>query len=200
MSPESDELTKEQLLNKLGSERKEALVAALAKRLNKEELVNLLGSRLKKEELAEVVDSAGQESESDEDADESDDDESGSSQRRGSRQSGSSQQNRRSRSGDRDDGDTSLDWNSELDWSPPPRPTPAPVLYVGGAPSMPGQRVRVDVSGLPMMGIFAGRGATAAGTITGVDAHKREVKVWLDAGFDGEKEIVVPPERVIPEG
>ena len=51
-----------------------------------------------------------------------------------------------------------------------------------------------------MMGIFAGRGASAAGTITGVDARQREVKVFLDAGFDGEKEIVVPPERVIPEG
>ena len=69
----------------------------------------------------------------------------------------------------------------------------------GGAAPVPGQRVRVDLSGLPMMGIFAGRGASAAGTITGVDAGKREITVWLDAGFDGEKEIVLPPERVRAE-
>jgi len=62
------------------------------------------------------------------------------------------------------------------------------------------QRVRVDLSGLPMMGVFAGRGASAAGTIIGVQARQREVTVYLDAGFDGEKEIVVPPERVTPEG
>ena len=53
---------------------------------------------------------------------------------------------------------------------------------------------------LPMMGVFAGRGASAAGTITGVDARSREVTVYLDAVFDGQKEIVVPPERLTPEG
>ena len=51
-----------------------------------------------------------------------------------------------------------------------------------------------------MMGVFAGRGASAAGTITGVDARAREVTVYLDAVMDGKKEIVLPPERVMPEG
>ena len=183
MSPESTDLTKEQLLGRLGAERKDELVSALASHLTKDELVNLLGSRLKKEELAEILDSAREDSESDE----KDVGDQGRPKNRGSR----------ARSGD---DDTSLDWNAELDWAPPPAPTPAPVRYTGGAPSLPGQRVRVDLSGLPMMGVFAGRGASAAGTITGVDARQREVKVFLDAGFDGEKEIVVPPERVIPEG
>jgi hypothetical protein len=58
----------------------------------------------------------------------------------------------------------------------------------------------VDVAGLPMLGIFAGKGASAAGTITGVNAQERLVRVYLDAIFDGEKEIVVPPERVMPDG
>jgi hypothetical protein len=65
---------------------------------------------------------------------------------------------------------------------------------------MPAQRVRVLLSGLPMLGVFAGPGTSAAGTIIGVDARKREITVWLDGGFDGEQEIVLPPERVIPEG
>jgi hypothetical protein len=107
---------------------------------------------------------------------------------------------RQTRSEAERDESTDLDWNAELDWSPPPAPTPAPVAYVGAAPYMPGQRVRVDISGLPMMGVFAGRGASAAGTITGVDARGREVTVYLDAVMDGKKEIVVPPERVMPEG
>jgi hypothetical protein len=72
--------------------------------------------------------------------------------------------------------------------------------HTSGAPSMRVRRVRVDLSGLPMMGVFAGRGTSAAGTITGVDQRKREIKIWLDAAFDGEKEIVVPPERVTLEG
>jgi hypothetical protein len=67
----------------------------------------------------------------------------------------------------------------------------------GATVSPTGRRVRVDVSGLPMLGVFAGPGATAAGTITGVDADAREVKVYLDACFDGEKEILVSPERVL---
>ena len=62
---------------------------------------------------------------------------------------------------------------------------------------MPGARVRVDLSGLPTLGIFLGKGASAAGTITGVNAHERTVRVYLDACFDGEKEIVLPPERVL---
>jgi hypothetical protein len=62
---------------------------------------------------------------------------------------------------------------------------------------MPGARVRVDLSGLPTMGIFLGKGASAAGTITGVNAHERCVRVFLDACFDGAKEIILPPERVV---
>jgi len=93
--------------------------------------------------------------------------------------------------------DTDLDWSAELEWAPPPRPTPAPVAFVGAAPYMPGARVRVDLSGLPTMGVFLGKGASAAGTITGVNAHERYVRVYLDACFDGQKEIFLPPERVV---
>jgi hypothetical protein len=32
-----------------------------------------------------------------------------------------------------------------------------------------------------------------------VNAHERSVRVYLDACFDGEKEIVLPPERVVPD-
>src|SRR5205085_9302022 len=96
--------------------------------------------------------------------------------------------------------DAELDWNTELDWAPPPRPTPAPVSYAGAAPFMPRHRVRVDLAGLPMLGVFAGKGASGAGTIVGVNARKRAVRVYLDAVFDGEKEIVLPPERIVPDG
>jgi hypothetical protein len=61
---------------------------------------------------------------------------------------------------------------------------------------MPGARVRVDLSGLPTLGIFLGKGASAAGTITGVNAQQRMVRVHLDACFAGEKEIFLPPERI----
>ena len=71
MPSESENLTKEQLLNKLASERKDELVSALGSHLTKDELVSLLGSRLKKEELAEIVESAGQDSRSDESGSES---------------------------------------------------------------------------------------------------------------------------------
>jgi hypothetical protein len=56
--------------------------------------------------------------------------------------------------------------------------------------------VRVDLSGLPLLGVFMGKGASAAGTIVAVNARERAVCVHLDAGFDGEKQIVLPPERV----
>jgi hypothetical protein len=71
------------------------------------------------------------------------------------------------------------------------------VAFVGAAPFMPGARVRVDLSGLPMLGVFLGKGASAAGTIVGVNARERAVRVNLDAGFDGEKEILLPPERIV---
>src|SRR5919201_1979425 len=63
-------------------------------------------------------------------------------------------------------------------------------------PSLLGRRVRVDLAGLPMLGVFAGKGASAAGTIVGIDASERGVRVYLDAGFDGRKELLLPPERV----
>ena len=65
------------------------------------------------------------------------------------------------------------------------------------APSIQGRRVRVDVGGLPMLGVFLGPGSSAAGTIVAADPERGELTVWLDAGFDGQKAIVVPPERVV---
>jgi hypothetical protein len=50
-----------------------------------------------------------------------------------------------------------------------------------------------------MLGVFAGKGASAAGTIVGVNARERSVRVFLDAAFDGEKELVLPPERITPD-
>ena len=61
---------------------------------------------------------------------------------------------------------------------------------------LPGQRVRVDLSGMPMLGVFAGRGTSAAGTITEVYVGGQILTVYLDAGFDGRKEVVVPSQRV----
>jgi hypothetical protein len=95
------------------------------------------------------------------------------------------------------DDDAELDWNAELEWSPPPRPKPAPVAFTGAPPYLPGARVRVDLAGLPLLGVFLGKGASAAGTIVGVNAQERVVCVHLDACFDGEKQIVLPPERVV---
>ncbi|HEX6490568.1 MAG TPA: hypothetical protein VF002_04225 [Gaiellaceae bacterium] len=183
MPTDSENLTKEQLLNKLGAERKDELIQALGSHFTKDELLDMLGSRLNKDDLVDILDSA-------EDSKRSESD-------RGERTRPREESNER-RSEDRRD-DKSLDWNAQLAWAQPPAPTPAPVRYTGAPPSFPGERVRVDLSGLPMLGIFAGRGASAAGTITGVDARRREVRVYLDAVFDGQKEIVVPPERVIPE-
>ncbi len=170
--------TKEELLHKLGSR-------------TKDELVQAVESRLTKDEIEKAVD-AGRDDDEDED---------GASQSSGSRQQQSGQrdeqqdeqQGRRTRHVD----DTELDWSAELEWSPPPQPTPAPVTFVGAPPFMPGARVRVDLSGLPTLGIFLGKGASAAGTIVGVDARERSVRVHLDACFDGEKEILLPPERVV---
>jgi hypothetical protein len=195
----SDDQTKEQLVRKLASRAKEEIASALSSKVTKDDLVSLLGSRLKKDELAEVAgtqdSSQGRKSDSQDKESRDDDGDTGKGRELSRRQTAG-----RERSEVERDESTDLDWNSELDWSPPPAPTPPPVTYAGAAPSMPGQRVRVDVSGLPMLGVFAGRGASAAGTITGVDARNRMVKVYLDAVFDGQKEIVVPPERITPDG
>ena len=166
--------TKEELLRKLGSR-------------TKDELVQAVESRLTKDEIGKAVDAVRDDSAEDEDEER---DEAGE----GSAAEGAGQPRaeRRTRHVD----DTDLDWNAELEWAAPPRPTPAPVNFVGAPPFMPGARVRVDLSGLPTLGIFLGKGASAAGTITGVDAHERSVRVYLDACFDGRKEIHLPPERI----
>jgi ribosomal protein L21E len=172
--------TKEELLRKLGNKKKDELVEAVA-------------THLTKDEIQEVVDRNNEENGDDDQRADSEREQQRS--RRGGEQRGEWSEQRPQR----DEG-TDIDWSAELDWSPAPRPTSAPVTFVGAAPFQPGQRVRVDISGLPMMGIFAGKGASAAGTIVGVDARERSVRVYLDAVFDGEKEIVLPPERVLPDG
>lgn len=159
---------------------KEELVRKLGNK-KKDELVEAVSTHLTKEQIQEVIE---------QNRDESNDDE----QQRGERRE------RQDDERPQRDESTDIDWSAELDWAPAPRPTPAPVTFVGAAPYQPGQRVRVDVAGLPMLGVFAGKGASAAGTIVGVDARERNVRVYLDAVFDGEKEIVVPPERVTPDG
>jgi hypothetical protein len=178
--------TKEELLRKLGSR-------------TKDELVQAVESRLTKDEIEKAV-QAGRDDSGEEDHEGKD---PGSAQRqkpqrsseeeRSERREEEQDEQRRSRRVD----DTDLDWNTELEWAPPPRPTPAPVAFAGAPPYLPGARVRVDLSGLPFLGVFLGKGASAAGTIVGVNAHERVVCVHLDACFDGEKQIVLPPERVV---
>jgi hypothetical protein len=182
--------TKEELLRRLGSR-------------TKDELVQAVESRLTKDEIEKAVDAVR-----DEDEDEGDDED----ERSASREQRSEQQDDDDQDDAQDDqrgqqaerrqrtrhvDDTELDWNAQLEWAAPPQPTPAPVAFVGAAPFMPGARVRVDLSGLPTLGIFLGKGASAAGTITGVNAHERTVRIYLDACFDGKKEIFLPPERIV---
>ena len=169
---DDSEGTKDELLKKLSSRTKDELVQAVESRLTKDEIEKALAAR--------------------DDSDEDEDEEMDADGDDRERQSSGPQDN----SQPRDDG-TKLDWNAELGWSPPPQPTPAPVAYVGAAPYLPGARVRVDLSGLPYLGIFLGKGASAAGTIVGVNARERSVRIYLDACFEGEKEIVLPPERVV---
>ena len=186
--------TKDELLHKLNSR-------------TKDELVQAVESRLTKDEIEKAVDAVRD----DEDEDGADDDEQSRSdeqraQQRDERQDDQREQSRRDEQREDERGeqeqrsrhvdDTDIDWSAELEWAPPPRPTPAPVAFSGAAPFMPGARVRVDLAGLPTLGIFLGRGASAAGTITGVNAHERTVRVYLDACFDGRKEIFLPPERI----
>lgn len=168
--------TKEELVHKLES-------------LKKDELVEAVASHINKDEIQKIVEDNREDDEEDE-----------SSEPKSSSREGSDDEQAEQRGEPARDESTDIDWSAELDWAPPPRPTPAPVQFVGAAPFQPGQRVRVDVAGLPMLGIFAGKGASAAGTIVAVDARERQVRVYLDAVFDGEKEIVVPPERVLPDG
>lgn len=179
-----DEISK--LLEDDSDATKEELLRKLASR-TKDELVQAVESRLTKEEIEKAV--AARDDSSERETNES----SGSDNRQEDRRSEQQdEQTQRTRHVD----DTELDWSAELEWSPPPRPTPAPVAFTGAAPFMPGARVRVDLSGLPTLGVFLGKGASAAGTIVGVDARERAVRVHLDASFDGEKEIVLPPERI----
>jgi hypothetical protein len=179
-----DDATKEQLVRRLASRTKDDLVQAVA-------------GKLTKDEVQKAIESHSRRQEKDDDRDESNErDDDRQRTERGQRSERTQRDERRRPKPESDD---ELDWSAELDWSPPPRPTPAPVAFVGAAPFMPSQRVRVDLSGLPMMGVFAGSGTSAAGTIVGVDARARMVRVYLDAVFDGAKEIVVPPERVTPD-
>jgi len=167
---DDSEGTKDELLKKLSSRTKDELVQAVESRLTKDEIEKALAAR----------DDSDEDEEEEEDGDDRE------------RQSSGPQDNSQPRSSE-----TELDWNAELEWSPPPQPTPAPVAYVGAAPYLPGARVRVDLSGLPYLGIFLGKGASAAGTIVGVNARERSVRIYLDACFEGEKEILLPPERVV---
>lgn len=167
--------TKEELLHKLGLRKKDELVQAVESRLTKDEIEKAVDA---------VRDDAGEDEPDEEERDEP------SAARD---EEPEEEQQQRSRHAD----DSELDWGAELEWAPAPQPTPAPVRFAGAAPFLPGARVRVDLSGLPTLGIFLGKGASAAGTITGVNAHERVVRVYLDACFDGEKEIVLPPERVL---
>jgi len=196
-----DEISK--LLDDESDGTKEDLLRKLATR-TKDELVQAVESRLTKDEIEKAVEAVREEAADDEDDDEaeSDRERSGSRGQRTERQGGNDdeegdrkdeRQQRRTRHVD----DSDLDWNAELEWTPPPQPTPAPVAFVGAPPFMPGARVRVDLSGLPTLGIFLGKGASAAGTIVGVNARERAVRVHLDACFAGEKEIVLPPERIV---
>ncbi|MDX6481605.1 MAG: hypothetical protein QOG85_2115 [Gaiellaceae bacterium] len=199
--------TKEELVHKLESRRKDELIEAVNKHLTKDDLEKVVDERRPDEEDDE--DDASEEAQEpkrqeprqseqqkqpepdEEDEDEDEEPEQSNQQQR-------DQGNKPARRVVRDES-TDIDWSAELEWAPPPRPTPAPVLFAGAAPYQPGQRVRVDLAGLPMLGVFAGKGASAAGTITGVDAQGRTVRVYLDAVFGGEKELNLPPERVQPD-
>jgi hypothetical protein len=178
MPTDAQDLTKEELIRRLSSQTKDQLTAGLASHLTKDDLVSILGTKLKKEELADLVESPPE-------------------------TDAGRQQKTQGKGGDPQDQEVDesrdLDWSAELAWGEPPAPSPAPTRFSGAAPFMPGKRVRVDLSGLPMLGVFAGPRTSAAGTIVGVNAREREVRVYLDAGFDGEKEIVVPPERITPD-
>lgn len=181
---DDSEGTKEELLRKLGSR-------------TKDELVQAVENKLTKDEIEKAVDAARDDSDKDDDdGNERSDSQQQRTAPHGERQEEKREERQSQRRTEHVD-DTELDWNAELEWAPPPQPTPAPVAFVGAPPFMPGTRVRVDLSGLPTMGIFLGKGASAAGTIVGVNAHERSVRVYLDAWFSGEKEIVLPPERVL---
>jgi len=184
------------LLEDEGGATKEELVRRLGNK-KKDELVEAVSTHLTKDEIQEVVERNRPD---DEDSGEDERGTRSRSREQGDREQGDREQDDRGGQRRQRDESTDIDWSAELEWAPAPRPTPAPVQFVGAAPFMPGQRVRVDVAGLPMLGVFAGKGASAAGTIVGVDARERSVRVYLDAVFDGEKEIVVPPERVLPDG
>jgi hypothetical protein len=197
---------------------KSELVEELSARVTKDDLVKLLASRLKKDELARVLD----EEESDATKEQlvrklasrtkdvlanalgahvTNDELQRLVERHTPKEDEPPREApQRERRRPEPESDAELDWNTELAWAPAPRPTPAPIAYRGAPPFMPSQRVRVDLSGLPMLGVFAGTGTTAAGTIIGVDARARAVRVYLDASFDGKKEIVLPPERIVPGG
>jgi hypothetical protein len=186
---DDSEGTKDELLRKLGTR-------------TKDELVQAVESRLTKDEIEKAVDAVREDDDEEEDDDAGKVESASSKRQRDDRRQTDDGQRQRKEQQDvqqrsRHLDDTELDWNAELDWSPAPRPTPAPVAFAGAPPFLPGARVRVDLAGLPFLGVFLGKGASAAGTIVGVNAHERVVCVHLDACFEGEKQIVLPPERVV---
>jgi hypothetical protein len=180
---DDSEGTKDELLHKLGLRKKDELVQAVESRLTKDEIEKAVDA-VRDDTEEDHVDDSG--------SDDGERDEPSAAQRKRD-----AQQRDEGRQHSRHADDSDLDWNAQLDWAPAPQPTPAPVAYAGAAPYLPGARVRVDLSGLPLLGVFLGKGASAAGTIVGVNAHERSVRVYLDACFDGEKEILLPPERVL---
>jgi len=191
---DDSEGTKDELLRKLRSRTKDELVQAVESRLTKDEIEKAVAAHDDSE------DSEGKRSPSNEKRDEQRNerhDEQRNEQRTDARSGQHDEQRDDRAQRTRHVDDTELDWNTELEWSPAPRPTPAPVAFAGAAPFMPGARVRVDLSGLPLLGVFLGKGASAAGTIVGVNARERAVCIHLDACFDGEKQIVLPPERIV---
>jgi hypothetical protein len=180
---DDSEGTKDELLHKLGLRKKDELVQAVESRLTKDEIEKAVDA-VRDDTEEDHVDDSG--------SDDGKRDEPSAAQRKRDTQQ-RDERGQHSRHAD----DSDLDWNAQLDWAPAPQPTPAPVAYAGAPPYLPGARVRVDLSGLPLLGVFLGKGASAAGTIVGVNAHERSVRVYLDACFDGEKEILLPPERVL---
>ena len=195
--------TKEELLKKLESLRKDELVQAVESKLTKDEIEKAVEAVRDEDDEDEGSDSGQQrrqqQQQRNKQANEEQDDDDQQDEPQGRRQPQGGEPDEQDRGPQRRTehvDDTDLDWSAELEWAPPPEPTPAPVRFAGAAPFMPGARVRVDLSGLPTLGIFLGKGASAAGTITGVNAQERVVRVFLDACFDGQKEIFLPPERI----
>ncbi len=175
--------TKEELVHKLGSRKKDELVEAVANHLTKEQIQKVVDENREDEDDSQDGDADEEEAQAQRASDA--DDEHGEEQTEPPKDEQS--EGREDEQAEKREDAGARSERREPDWAPRP------------APFGPGQRVRVDLSGLPMLGIYAGARSSAAGTIIGVDPRERQVQVYLDAVFDGEKEIVVPPERLVRE-